>query len=431
MKINRVTPALIVIMFAAMLFSGSCHDKVYERITYTANVPVYMDFEEFRGSVKRSAPQALENPGKIYFKDNLLYINEIDKGIHVVNNANPSSPQVMAFIEIPGNYDIAIRGNILFADSYIDLVALDITDPNNPQEIDRLQNVFPNVLPPMDISLPVVDLDLNKGVVVGWQVKEHTEVVERGSGLRKGWIEFDAIGVPRFGAQELSFNSSGNTGISGSMARFTIFSDYLYAVHNNNLKLFNIASVPGIAVSNQVALERVVETIFPYDNKLFLGTTTGMLIYSLASAGFPTFISAYDHINSCDPVVVQGNYAYVTLRSGTQCEGFTNQLDVVDISSIEHPFLVKSYPMYNPHGLGIDGNVLFLCDGDAGLKVYDVTDPMQIHMNLLAHFTGIKAYDVIPLNGVLMLIGADGLYQYDYTDYQNLVLLSTLPVVRN
>lgn len=431
MKTNRVTPALIVMMFAAMLFAGGCHDKVYERITYTTNVPVYMSFDEFRGSVKRKAPQALENPGKIYFKDNLLYINEIDKGIHVIDNANPASPQVLAFIEIPGNYDIAIRGNILFADSYIDLVALDISDPNNPQEIDRLQNVFPNVLPPMDVSLPVVDLDLKKGVVVGWEVKEHTEIVERGSGFQKGWVQFDAMGVPRFGAQELSFNSSGNTGISGSMARFTIFSDYLYAVHNNNLKLFNIATVPGMAASNQIALERVVETIFPYDSKLFLGTTTGMLVYSLESPGIPTFISAFDHINSCDPVVVQGNYAYVTLRSGTQCLGFTNQLDVVDISSIAHPFLVKSYPMYNPHGLGIDGNVLFICDGDAGLKVYDVTDPMQIHLHQLAHFTGIKTYDVIPHNGVLMLIGADGLYQYDYSNLQNLVLLSTLPVVKN
>ncbi|HHN47860.1 MAG TPA: hypothetical protein ENN08_02830, partial [Bacteroidales bacterium] len=53
----------------------------------------------------------------------------MNQGIHVVDNSNPASPQIISFIAIPGNYDLAIRGNILFADSYIDLVALDISDP--------------------------------------------------------------------------------------------------------------------------------------------------------------------------------------------------------------------------------------------------------------------------------------------------------------
>lgn len=428
MKTNQIIPALVILITAILLFGG-CRDKIYEKVTYTANAPVYMSFEEFRGSVKREAPRQLENPGKIYFKDNLLYINEINEGIHVINNVDPAAPQIIAFIEIPGNYDIAIRGNILFADSYIDLVAIDITDPNNPVEVDRLEDAFPNVLPPMERELPVVDLDFTKGVVVRWEEKEHTETIERGGSYNKDWISFDAMGVTRFGSQEVSINPP-STGISGSMARFTIFSDFMYSVHNNALKLFNIATIPGISAANSIALDRVVETIFPYDSKLFLGTTTGMLVYGLTNPGNPVFISAFDHINSCDPVVVQGDYAYVTLRSGNQCFGFTNQLDVVDISSIENPFLVKTYPMYNPHGLGIDNNMLFICDGDAGLKVYDATDPMEIHLNQLEHFAGIKTFDVIPLGGVLMLIGADGLYQYDYSDLSNLVLLSTIPVNR-
>ncbi len=155
-----------------------------------------------------------------------------------------------------------------------------------------------------------------------------------------------------------------------------------------------------------------------------------MLVYGLSNPGLPNFISVFEHISSCDPVVVEGNLAYVTLRSGTMCGGFTNQLDVVDISSIENPFLVKTYPMYNPHGLGIDNGTLFICDGDAGLKVYSTEDPMNIHQHQLAHFNDIKTFDVIPLNGLLVLIGADGLYQYDYTDLENLTLLSHMPVTR-
>lgn len=430
MKNNKLTTTFFLATIVALFLTG-CRDKVFEEITYTANVPVYMDFDEFRSSVKKSAPRQLENPGKIYFKDNLLYINEINEGIHVINNADPSDPQMLAFIEIPGNYDLAIRNNILFADSYIDLVALDISDPHNPVELDRLQNVFPNVLPPTDIALPIVNLDFTKGVVIGWEEKEHTETIERGSSFHKGWVQFDAAGTAHFGAQELSFNPSASTGIAGSMARFTIFDDYMYSVHNNVLKLFNIATIPGMTSANEIDLNRVVETIFPYDNKLFLGTTTGMLVYGLINPANPVFISSFDHINACDPVVVEGNFAYVTLRSGNHCFGSVNRLEVVDISSITTPFLVKSYPLYNPHGLGIDNNILFICDGDAGLKIYDAIDPMNIHQHLLAHFPGIKAYDVIPLNGVLMMIGADGLYQYDYTDLDNLVLLSSIPIIQN
>ena len=67
--------------------------------------------------------------------------------------------------------------------------------------------------------------------------------------------------------------------------------------------------------------------------------------------------------------------------------------------------------MTNPYGLGIDGKTLFVCDN--GLSVYNVENPLNIQ--LTAHFN-ITAYDVIPQNGLLMVIGKDGLYQYSYTN---------------
>jgi len=419
---------LALIAFSAVTFTG-CRDNTYEELTYVANVPVYMEFDVFRKSVKKTSPKELTSPGKIYFKDNFLYINENQQGVHVIDNSNPSAPNTIAFIEIPGNVDIAIKGNILYADSYIDLVAIDISDPSNPIEVDRIEDAFPNVLPMVDASFPIYGLDFTKGVVVGWDNKEVTEVIEKGSGYRGNKLYMDAIGVPQVGSGEVSIIGR-TTGQGGSMARFTIFSDYMYAVHNNSLKVFNIGSTPGIIKEQEIALDRVVETIYPLDSKLFLGTTTGMLIYGLEDPSLPVYISVFEHINSCDPVVVEGNYAYVTLRSGNACNNFANQLDVVDISSIANPFLVKSYPFFNPHGLGIDNHILFICDGEAGLKVYDATDPMEINTHQLAHFDDIKTFDVIPYNGVLMLIGTDGLFQYDYSDLNDLTLLSQIPVVK-
>ena len=49
-------------------------------------------------------------------------------------------------------------------------------------------------------------------------------------------------------------------------------------------------------------------------------------------------------------------------------------------------------------------------------------------MNIITTFPDIQAYDVIPLNGVLMLIGDDGLHQYDYTDLSDIKLLSTIAI---
>lgn len=412
-------------MILATVIISSCQDKTYEELTYTANVPVVMGFDEFRTAVKKTTPTTMVNPGKIYFKDNYIFVNEFQQGIHVIDNSNPESPVILNFINIPGNVNMAVKGNILYADSYIDLVAIDISDPDNPVEVDRLENAFPNVLPQMeDITYPVYGLDLTKGVVVGWETREVTEVIEKENNSGFGKVMYDDMGVPTINQNEVSFNPT-TTGIGGSMARFTLCNDNLYALHNNTLKVFELDG--GISSSKEVFLNYEVETLFPYDNKLFLGTTTGMVVYDLSNPTNPSFLSEFNHINSCDPVVIEGDYAYVTLRSGTQCNGFTNQLDVVNISSILHPYLEKSYPMFNPHGLGIDNQILFICDGDAGLKIYDASDPLSINLNQIAHFADIKTFDVIPYNGLLMLIGADGLYQYDYSDLDSLRLLSHIP----
>lgn len=422
--------SIILFSFTVLFTFNSCVDRVYEKVTYTANVPVYMNYDTFRQSVLKTETKSLINPGKIYFKDNLLFINEINEGIHIIDNQNPSNPMNIAFISIPGNLDLSIKDNILFADSFIDLVAIDISDPANPVEIDRLENAFPNVLPVFDYTFPVYGLDFTKGVVTGWETKEISEMVEVGSGWSKDVLMYDGLGAPSIGDAEVSINPVSSSGTSGSMARFTVNENYLYAVQNSSLKVFNISTIPGITAGTEIFTERMAETIFPHDNKLFLGTTTGMAVYDLADPSTPSFLSSFNHINSCDPVVIEGNYAYVTLRSGTNCNGFTNQLDVVDISSLENPFLVKSYPMFNPFGLGIDNQILFICDGDAGLKVYNASDPMSIHLNQIAHFADIKTFDVIPFNGLLMMIGAQGLYQYDYSNLDSLRLISYIPIAQ-
>jgi hypothetical protein len=169
-----------------------------------------------------------------------------------------------------------------------------------------------------------------------------------------------------------------------------------------------------------------IETIFPYKNSLFIGSASGMHIFDVTSPDEPVKLSTYTHVRSCDPVVVDDQYAYVTLRSGTTCAGNVNQLEVIDITDLREPQLVATYPMTNPHGLGIDEKTLFICDGIDGLKAFDAADVTKIDQHLLAHYKNIDAKDVIPYDNVLIMIGEDGLFQYDYSDPKEIKLLSTI-----
>jgi hypothetical protein len=218
----------------------------------------------------------------------------------------------------------------------------------------------------------------------------------------------------------------GTNGIGGSLARFAVVGDHLYTVNNTSLQVYDISQPADPKKGAYIKLGVGIETIFPYANQLFIGSQTGMYIYDNQNPQQPSLISRYDHVQSCDPVVVQGNFAYVTLRDGNTCRNGQNLLDVVDISNLRSPRLVRSYPMQHPHGLGIDGNILFVCEGQFGLKVFDASNPGNLVQTQV--IPGVKSYDVIPHNRILLLTGENGLYQYRYTDPQHLELLSVIPV---
>jgi hypothetical protein len=209
------------------------------------------------------------------------------------------------------------------------------------------------------------------------------------------------------------------------MSRFAVYGNYLYVVNNYRLKVFSLSGQTAIKGYEQY-LSWNVETIFPYNEKLFLGTTNGMMIYGLTNPAMPNHLSSIAHIVGCDPVVVQGDYAYVTIRGGNLCGQNTSLLQVVDISNPSVPVLKASYNMKEPYGLGVDGNTLFVCD--EGLAIFDASDPVSSGSKKIKHFPQIHGYDVIPYNGILILIGNDGLFQYDYSNIQDIKLIGALEI---
>lgn len=400
---------------------------------FTANSPIYLSYEDLRNAVKITTSRDLVNTGKIYFKDGYIFVNEELKGIHIIDNQNPANPQNIGFIEIPGNVDIAIKDNILYADSYIDLVAIDISDVTNPAEVNRVEDVFPYTTPaPENEDYRVAKVDEEKGVVIDWEIKKvrqemeyHYYPVYYGLRSEKNFAMTDA----GFGG---AVPASGNSfGIGGSMARFGLYNDYLYVVDNATLYMFDVKSPES---PNDIGSQNIgwnIETMFIYDGHMFFGTQSGMLVFSLEVATVPKYVGNFWHVTSCDPVVVSNGYAYVTLRGGTRCGSNVNRLDVLKLADdyVENE-LLASYPLHGPYGLGIDDQTLFVCDGDAGLKVYDVEDKLHIDDHKIANFSNINTFDVIPFENHLFMIGEDGFYQYDYSDLQNIHQISFIPVVK-
>ncbi len=137
--------------------------------------PIYMSYSTLRSSVRLSGVRPMDDIGRIYVFEDTLYINERNRGIHVIDNSDPFEPQPLRFIEIPGNLDIEIRGNRLYADSFIDLVTLDISNPDTVQEVSRQTDVFAwdaNQNIPYNVRLMSSELDRNLGVVIAYEVNE-------------------------------------------------------------------------------------------------------------------------------------------------------------------------------------------------------------------------------------------------------------------
>ena len=419
---------LIFLFSIAVLALGGCKNSVTEMVTYKVNEPVFLSTEAFRSSVKvTNEKRQITNIGKMCFYKDYLYISEPEKGIHIIDNRNPSSPQIVGFIELLGNADLAIRNDRLYADSYIDLVWFDISTPALPSLTGRLDSIFPGAFP---ITNNQYGIDYQKcvdgqktGIIVGWNMKEKTEEVTHYTG---GWW-----GEKGFALNDAaSYSSGSSTGVNGSMSRFTIYNDKLYSVIQSTMNIFDLTGDKPKKAAEKVYLGWNVETIFSYKDNMFMGTPTGLVIYSVVDPLKPVYQSSISHVYGCDPVVVDNDLAYVTVHStGNFCGQNANELEILDVADVKKPKLLVTYGMKSPKGLGIDNGKLFLCD--EGLKVFSITKPETLLANMVAHYSGMDGYDLIPFNNTLMMMADDGIYQYSYSNTNEIKLLSKLPIIHN
>ncbi|MBC7890047.1 MAG: hypothetical protein H7Z13_19390 [Ferruginibacter sp.] len=416
--------SLYLCLIVAVCFITQSCVKDTLQTTYTYYLPVYKSKTEVLQSIKSAPPQQLKKTGKLFLFGQYIFINEINKGVHIIDNTNPLAPKNISFIAIPGNLDIAVKNTTLYADLFTDMVTIDIADPANIV----LKKVNSGVFPERVYDNGFVP-DSNQ-YIIDWVKHETTDKTE---------FEVNkSLGQPLvwFSSTIQTRNTTAGAavvGVGGSMARFTVVNNYLYTVGRFNLTAFNIISPTNPVMENVRSLGWNIETIYPLKDKLFIGSQTGMFIYSIAVPSNPSFLGSFSHACFRDPVIADDKYAYVTLRATTDespCWGAVaaqrNELDIVNISNILQPSLVKIYDMSEPQGLSKDGDHLFICDGKGGLKIYNAANVQDL--KLLKVISNINPFDVICQAGIAIVVAGEGIFQYDYTNINNIKLISKITI---
>lgn len=223
-----------------------------------------------------------------------------------------------------------------------------------------------------------------------------------------------------------SSGGSSDTGRGGSTARMVVIDDFLYAISDEtqgfsrgSVQLFDVSAPEAPNPWNRVSVDRDIETLFPYGDYLLVGAADGLHIMDNTDKANPVYVVKFEHAQARDPVVAMDGYAYVTLAN--DFDG-VNEMLVVDINDITNPRLVRQYPMQQPTGLAVTADELFVCDGAAGLKIFDRTDPVE--MSVKETIRGVNCRDVIVEGDNLIAITEDGLFQYEHAEFPAMPLSS-------
>lgn len=214
-----------------------------------------------------------------------------------------------------------------------------------------------------------------------------------------------------------------SNGQGGSLARFCAVGDVLYVVTNRELQVYKVNSDGDNTQIRILPLDNGLETLFRHDSILFVGAADGMYLFDIRNPEFPRQYAKFLHVVARDPVVSNGELAFVTLRSFSQngrVRG-VDRLDVIDIRQPYSPRLLTTKDMESPAGLAVYNDLLFVCD--RGIKVFSVDSTLSLPP---VNFIPMDAHDLVVIDSIAMVIGSDGLSQYRLTPDVRLQFLSKI-----
>ncbi|MEP7257371.1 MAG: hypothetical protein ABI687_03265 [Flavitalea sp.] len=216
------------------------------------------------------------------------------------------------------------------------------------------------------------------------------------------------------------------SGAGGSLARFAISGSYLYTVDKSNLKVYDILDAADPVLKNTLPVGFEIETIYPFKDKLFIGSTSVVYIFSIDDPEHPEKLSTAvspQVLRRCDPVVAKDNVAYATLRTNGPCGGVQSILAVYDISDIMNPVQKITYPLMEPYGLGYSDSALYVCD-NSSLLVFNINNPYA--PVLISAINDGNYVDVIAYQQTLICWIREGVLLYDISERLNPKLIAKI-----
>lgn len=166
-----------LIVFLVILTLASCDPQIDQMGVTQVYVPVYAQLSGL-DAISLESPKSTEKAGKIYAYGSYIFQNDINTGIHIIDNSTSGSPKKIAFLKIPYSTELAVKGSYLYTNSVNDLVVLDIHDPQHPVEVKRIKGAFPLInqeYPPFT-NVYFVCADPHKGIVVDWQLQQTSTI---------------------------------------------------------------------------------------------------------------------------------------------------------------------------------------------------------------------------------------------------------------
>ena len=105
------------------------------------------------------------------------------------------------------------------------------------------------------------------------------------------WFDFENIAIPE-SALPTSFVSSGSN--FGTVNRMAIVDDWMYVVGRSLVSVFGIAD-NNLQLINRVGLGWNMETVFPFDDHLFIGSQNSMTVANISDPVNPFWQGEFLH----------------------------------------------------------------------------------------------------------------------------------------
>jgi hypothetical protein len=329
------------------------------------------------GARHQRSTREMQDPRSMYLCDSILYVSDLDIGIHRYKVSAGAALQRLGTIPLEGNSGVAIRDSIIYANSHGTLLALRLTSDSTCDTAAVIRQVSYDPMPIDDYS--------GRG---GW-----------GCGRA---VDYSATPA-----------SSGGTG--SSYAVFAAIDTFLYYVDGYNIVTMSIAQPASPRLLTTTPVSWDLETLFPTERYLFVGGQSGMYVLErLADPASPTHIGTFQHAQACDPVVVQDTLAFVTLRSGNACGAARDVLLSVSIANPAAPKLLDELPISTPYGLAVADTLLYLAQGHGGLTLCSTARPDSL--TVLERRPDIVCKDFIWDGGSLYLMSFWDVSAYDVSD---------------